>query len=441
MFRRVIGWFGIAVIAIGVLSSCGEDSSDSVVVGVNDISNAEDAEDYLATVYNRFTSSSLFSDAFLIMPLLFSDEAVYTGSQNIHWKESSDFDITADNSVIDNIFTDFYSISASLNLLFNEIDTTEDVTLTEDIKNGFIGEGRAIRGILYYYLTSFWGEVPMLLDPDGSETESEVVNESLEDIFTQIESDLVFGAENISKNPYNTGNQRISEWTANAFLARLYLYNEDWANALEYAEKVINSNEFTLEANPQNIYNLYSSEHIWILPEDEDDISLAVWFLQTFAGGQHVVEPRENDFFESALDKRREVALNNTGSTIVKYIDAGSNNDPLYMVRLAEMHLIAAEAEGNLSNFGDAAIHLNTVRNRADLADVSLNSSNLDSLILQERRAELCYEGPHRWLDLKRLGKDVEELEEYGYTATDHVWPLSTFFIESFSNLEQNEGY
>ena len=441
MFRKSLDWFCVLMLSLVLLNSCGT-KSDSVVTTVDTITDAQTADAYLQALYSSMISKTLFSDVYLFMPLLYSDQAKYTGSQNVSWKEASNFDITADNSLLRTMFTDLYTINNSITFFLNNVDTTTDVTLTDDVKAGLFGEARAIRGVLYFYLTNFWGEVPILNNEDNSQVDSLVTNATTQELFDQMEADLIFGAENISKNTLNSGTRRINEYVAKALLARLYLYYGDYENALLYAEEVINNSGSTLEPFIDNIYSINSSENIWYLKENSDDESLAVWFLQTFAGGQNVVRPRTVDYFETD-DLRKSVALSEPGTTVLKYKDISFNSDPLYLVRLSELYLIAAEAAAKKAapDFVSASNYLNALRDRAGLDDITLNGSNVDDVLLKERSAELCFEGAHRWFDLKRLDKDVEVLGSLGYTATDEFWPFPTFFLESFPSLNQNDGY
>jgi len=76
----------------------------------------------------------------------------------------------------------------------------------------------------------------------------------------------------------------------------------------------------------------------------------------------------------------------------------------LYLARLGETYLVAAEAYLQAGNSTEAVARVNTVRQRSGASSVS--SVDLD-FILEERARELAGEG-FRWLDLKRTGKLME---------------------------------
>ena len=76
----------------------------------------------------------------------------------------------------------------------------------------------------------------------------------------------------------------------------------------------------------------------------------------------------------------------------------------IYLARLGETYLIAAEAYLKSNNPGNAIARVNTVRQRAGASVVG----NVDiDFILDERARELAGEG-FRWLDLKRTGKLID---------------------------------
>jgi hypothetical protein len=123
------------------------------------------------------------------------------------------------------------------------------------------------------------------------------------------------------------------------------------------------------------------------------------------------------------------------GETLVEYA---------MVIRLAEIYLIRAESRAQLENLNGALVDLNTIRNRAGLANEA-SSSKIELLdkIGEERKRELFSEWGHRWLDLKRLGTADEVLGERkeGWKPTAILLPIPDQEIQNNPNLEQNEGY
>lgn len=127
----------------------------------------------------------------------------------------------------------------------------------------------------------------------------------------------------------------------------------------------------------------------------------------------------------------------------------------IYLARLGETYLIAAEAFLKSNNPGKALERVNSVRQRAGASTVG--SVDLD-FILEERARELTGEG-FRWLDLKRTGKlmeytkarnpDIKNLVDAGtdpFLGTGGNYkilrpiPLSAISLDS-GEYPQNPGY
>lgn len=126
----------------------------------------------------------------------------------------------------------------------------------------------------------------------------------------------------------------------------------------------------------------------------------------------------------------------------------------VFVIRLAEVYLIAAEAQMKLGNLQAAADYINVLRTRAakpgkaaamqiDPAQVTLD------FILDERARELAGE-QIRWFDLKRTGKLLERIRAY---APDNAINLQDFqvlrpipqtqldAVTNKSDFTQNQGY
>ena len=140
-------------------------------------------------------------------------------------------------------------------------------------------------------------------------------------------------------------------------------------------------------------------------------------------------------------------------STRTSIAEAQSARDA-FVIRLAEMYLIAAEAELNIGKTDSAAYYLNVIRTRAALPGRAANMQvtpaqvTLD-FILDERARELAGE-QLRWFDLKRTGKLVDRVKALNPDAipyikpTHVVKPIPQGQIDAISNkdeFKQNDGY
>lgn len=124
------------------------------------------------------------------------------------------------------------------------------------------------------------------------------------------------------------------------------------------------------------------------------------------------------------------------------------------IIRLAEMYLIAAEAQNFLNQKEQAAESINVIRRRAAFPgkeqnmEIAADDITID-FILDERARELGGE-MMRWFDLKRTDKLVERVKLHNPDAASNIQsyhvnrPIPTSMLDAVTNKEefkQNDGY
>ncbi|MBV4357292.1 RagB/SusD family nutrient uptake outer membrane protein [Pinibacter aurantiacus] len=126
----------------------------------------------------------------------------------------------------------------------------------------------------------------------------------------------------------------------------------------------------------------------------------------------------------------------------------------VFVIRLAELYLNAAEASFKLGLMDSAVYYVNIIRARAakpgkaDAMKISATDINLD-FILDERAREFAGE-QIRWFDLKRTGKLIDRIKAYNPDAASNIQdyhvvrPIPQTQIDAVTNrdaFKQNDGY
>lgn len=122
-----------------------------------------------------------------------------------------------------------------------------------DKKAMFLAEAKALRALYYMNLVAYWGEVPLRLTPTKDLSTQLLKKSSQADIYAQIINDLLDAEKGCRPADELNSPGRISQTTAQALLARAYLwqsgypvYANTWDKTLEYARKVRDSKLHTL---------------------------------------------------------------------------------------------------------------------------------------------------------------------------------------------------
>lgn len=115
-------------------------------------------------------------------------------------------------------------------------------------------EARFLRGHFYFELTKIWGNVSIVSVENYAALEFNQPNNG--PAWEQIEADFQFAIENLPATRADQSDPgRPTQIVARAYLGKAHLYQSDWAQALTELTAVINSGEYSLNAEYLDNFN------------------------------------------------------------------------------------------------------------------------------------------------------------------------------------------
>ena len=473
-----------------VLASCSkalEEDPKSFISATNFYQNESDAKAAIAGAYssigNEYYGPCLGMYAFMA---LHSGIADGRGSQA---------PITVYDQVLDAVnigrMSDLWGrIYTAINRANAVLDNVPDITMNEALKSRILAEAHFLRANAYFDLVRGWGPVPIRVSETKGLDEVGAPRAPESEVYALIISDAQVAERDLPDiSPEGTG--RATKWAAKMLLAQVYLTNEQWAEARDLAEEVINSGLFSLVEvrEPDDFYQIFRasthSEDIMSVQHSVNTQSELVQFLHRTnipdynpqGGGFFAWLPITNSYIGDSWDDadlRKSFNLytefrNSDGEIeplppttpilFKKWIDDpnGTQTYAVPIFRLTEAYLIYAEAasqaEGGPSTL--ALERLNMIKRRGYGYDTAASSpidypagmtqQDFREAVLKERDYEFILER-RRWWDLKRTGKVFEYFESIGRTFIPErlLWPIPENEINTNPALtpqDQNPGY
>ncbi|MCD0488648.1 RagB/SusD family nutrient uptake outer membrane protein [Pedobacter sp. MC2016-14] len=329
---------------------------------------------------------------------------------------------------------------------------TASTGISEASRKQLLGECYTLRALCFFYLTNMYGDVPLVLTSSVA-TNATMPRTAQTAVYAQMVADLTT-AQSLLTDAYPTALRvRINKTAATALLARVYLYQQNWAAAESQASSIINNTNYGL-ANIDNTFINTSSETIWQLFTPFGYNIYGRNYIPAGTAIENVIYVSLETSFEAGDQRKVKWMKAGTASGIPAYYpfkyklpaSTTAGNEYLVMFRLSEQYLIRAEArahQSKLTGIGSAAEDLLAVRARAGLGNVTATDEPGMLLAIEnERYHELFTEG-HRWFDLKRTGRATAVLgpKKPGWKSTAVLYPIPAQQRLINKTLTQNLGY
>lgn len=409
----------------------------------------------LAGIYYNMREQGMVSGRFGFSPLLsiYSDELDYYNSSG-EYLEVYNHSITPSNTLVSAWWREAYNLIYTANDIIKGVENASNLTTSQ--KEAFKGEALFSRAYLHSLLVNVYGDIPYIQTTNYINN-NVVARMPKNTVYGLIISDLL-EAVALMDDSDDTGEHVIpNKAVAQALLARIYLYTEQWALAEAIADELISAHDLELDINKVFLNN--STETLWqFKPNGISDMNtyeanqFVIQFIpgQTYALSDHLLNAFESG--DLRFSNWTGSLTSDDGLTTLyfpyKYKALLSETEALeysIIFRLTEQYFIRAESRTHLGDISGAQEDLNAIRNRAGLENTTAASeTDLLEAILQERQVELFTEHGHRWFDLKRRGSASEALSpiKSNWQDTDTLFPIPETELEVNPNLKpQNTGY
>lgn len=349
----------------------------------------------------------------------------------------STFNVLSNDATVLACWTGGYRTIYEANLFIKNLNLYGNGIISNTLVQRYTAEAKFIRALCYFYLVNLYSRpyvdnvggnlgVPLILDAaaDPLSSVNQVARSTVKQVYDQMIQDLTDAIINL---PINYGSvyfnkARATKGAAQALLARVYLYKEDWNNAITMCNNVA-AQGYQLAADPYDNWDraIYTTavnkERIFSVAMDNTDNPNT-----NNAIGQHYSADGRGDITISD-DYLNLPNFSNTDArksdSFIRVVDGESyagkyfdniNDSWVPVLRYAEILLIKAEALAQ-NNPGAAAADainiLNAIRARSRATPLAPTTQEaLLKDIWNERRIELAFEG-HGEFDFLRTRREI----------------------------------
>lgn len=399
---------------------------------------------------------------------------------------NGDYDLSIDKTTQDlsevaDLWNFYYQIINHANNLVTYID---DAQGSDDEKHRIKGEALALRAYAYFNLINYFQHawikgsdlpgVPIYTQPANNKTVGNPRG-TVADVYNRIITDLEDALSLLPADGTRQNKGYVNKNVAHGLLARAYLFKTEFDKAALHAKEARLGYPLMAQEEYVKGFNDYSnSEWIWGLPFNSEEILVNSSFFSDYdlerpssswsirINNQFYALFSETDCrakFQVGANppliiyKNRDPVNQAISSTDIKdslvtrkFRDKADLTGNYVMMRSAEMILIEAEAEAELSHFEAAQNLLFQVQSRADKQAVKSTATGQQLIdeILIERRKELYGEGLASVFDLKRRNLPLERSGNQlhgGFEAGSNrlVWQIPSKEIDANQNISESE--
>lgn len=359
---------------------------------------------------------------------------------------------------------------------------------SEDNLGNCLADAYFIRAYTYFALARIYGDVPLVLTPTEKDEDIYPARESVENVFTQIFSDIKSALTNLHdmgvRSRVFASVAAINMLKTDALLWKVRRMNggeSDLQDALTAVNSVLENTSYQLEEDYATIFrdenskecifniyfaltesgNQYASNFLCQssrVTADFRNVEVPVlpgaqWltFGSQFTDNyQNPADTRSIVNYSTFYDKKKKTTHVWINKYLGEVIDGTRENiSDTRIYRLAEAYMFKAEILNELERTSEAIDVLNEVIERAYGTDAyydrSMSKEEANDILIKERIIEFAAEGKS-WFDIIRFGKAFELIPSLIGREDEHegnilLFPVAQSTAAKNHNIELTPGY
>ena len=201
----------------------------------------EGLEGGIIGAYDEMQSGNQYNGTFMTLMEIRGDNVANENSGasgGIHY-QIEEFTETPANTNFQNAWQSLYKVVYRTNLILQNVD---NVQMSETQKNNIVGQASFLRGLAYFNLVRLWGNVPLITEVQTVDEARENFREDKSKIYEQIIIDLT-NAKKLPTSWPDSERGRATSYAAQALLAKVYLYQKSFDNAISELSPLVDAIE------------------------------------------------------------------------------------------------------------------------------------------------------------------------------------------------------
>lgn len=457
-------------------------------------------DQFIFAAYNSLRSYDVHVAGFFLATSVRSDDADKGSTASDGGADAismDNFPVLPTNGFCNGMWNGYFTFIGNCNFTIDQIHNNTSIAASDAIKTQTEAEARFLRGYAYFNLVRLFGRVP-LVDKVLAVGQSNIAQSTPAAIYAFIEADLQYAATNLPATWDKKFVGRATSGAANGILAKVYLTEQKWAQAMATAKLVMTSGQYDLSVPYNDIFGEAGENS----KESVFEVQATASYAQKTANGIQYAQYQgvrdggdwnlgygwnvPNDNLAAAYEAgdpryNRTFLLRSTSTVTYKTVygepTATTWNNPAYnhkvytsaakrtlygdksgwwmnvrILRYADVVLMYAEAANETGATQEALDKLELVRARARNGNNAIlpkitttDQSALRDIIRHERRIELAMEHD-RFFDIVRWGISQSVMNNAGkanfLASRDNLLPIPQAQIDlSKGVLTQNPGY